>query len=241
MIAQRGAGQVWYAEADSPVGPWVYARKIVSHDRYNFYNPAQHPFFDQEQGRIIYFEGTFTDSFSSAPVPTPRYNYNQLLYRLRLEDPRLFLPVPVYRLRTSTGQVQYRLREGIAAENLWEDVVEAPFFGMPPDRHLEGQIPIYALRAKEGVILSRAPGVAPQDKPASALFFALSAPQSGTIPLYEHIGPAGSRVYSSEKTLRDAAWRQVGEPLCWVWRNPMSLLILDRQAEGRASSPLTYP
>ena len=26
---------------------------------YTFYNPTQHPFFDQDKGRQIYFEGTY--------------------------------------------------------------------------------------------------------------------------------------------------------------------------------------
>ena len=82
-------GEVWFAQADSPLGPWRKARKIVTHDKYSFYNPAQHPFFDQEGGRIIYFEGTYAETFSGAPVKTPRYDYNQVMYRLDLADPRL--------------------------------------------------------------------------------------------------------------------------------------------------------
>ena len=27
-------GETWYAEADTPVGPWAYAVKVVTHDRY---------------------------------------------------------------------------------------------------------------------------------------------------------------------------------------------------------------
>src|SRR5262249_21700471 len=34
-------GEVWFAEADTPLGPWVFARKIVSHEKYSFYNPKQ--------------------------------------------------------------------------------------------------------------------------------------------------------------------------------------------------------
>jgi len=85
-------GEIWYSQAESPEGPWRWARKIVTHDKYSFYNPTQHKFFDQEGGRIIYFEGTYTDSFSGAAFPTPRYNYNQIMYRLDLSDPRLQLP-----------------------------------------------------------------------------------------------------------------------------------------------------
>lgn len=85
-------GETWYSEAEQPEGPWRYAKHIVTHDRYSFYNPKQHPFFDQERGRIIYFEGTYTYTFSRQGEPTPRYDYNQIMYRLDLADPRLKLP-----------------------------------------------------------------------------------------------------------------------------------------------------
>lgn len=95
IFAQAGGtsylGEIWYAEAERPEGPWRTAKKIVTHDRYTFYNPTQHPFFDQEGGRIIYFEGTYTNQFTGNPEtpPTPRYEYNQILYRLDLADSRL--------------------------------------------------------------------------------------------------------------------------------------------------------
>jgi hypothetical protein len=82
-------GEVWYAEAERPLRLWVHARKIVTHERYSFYNPRHHPEFDQQRGRVIYFEGTYTHTFSGNPEPTPRYDYNQLMYRLDLADPRL--------------------------------------------------------------------------------------------------------------------------------------------------------
>ena len=64
-------GEVWYAEADTPPGPWVYARKVVTHDKYTFYNPVHHPFFDQEGGRLIYFEGTVSNTLSGSLVKSP--------------------------------------------------------------------------------------------------------------------------------------------------------------------------
>lgn len=85
MLAEK-TGTIYYAEADQPTGPWRFATKIVSHKAYNFYNVVQHPFLDQEGGRIIYFEGTYTSSFSAAKQDTPRYDYNQIMYRLRLDD-----------------------------------------------------------------------------------------------------------------------------------------------------------
>ena len=69
--------------------------------------------FDKDGGRVIYFEGTYTHTFSGNPEPTPRYDYNQIMYRLDLADPRLALPVPVYSL--STGDVPERF--GTAAAN----------------------------------------------------------------------------------------------------------------------------
>jgi hypothetical protein len=85
-------GEVYYAEADKPEGPWRWAKKVVTHDRYSFYNPAHHPFFDQKGGRVIYFEGTYTYTFSRQGEATPRYDYNQIMYRLDLSDPRLKMP-----------------------------------------------------------------------------------------------------------------------------------------------------
>lgn len=82
-------GEIWYAEADSPLGPWRDAVKVVTHDRYTFYNPLEHAELSQDGGRLIYFEGTYTHSFSGNPVRTPRYDYNQIMYRLDLSDPRL--------------------------------------------------------------------------------------------------------------------------------------------------------
>jgi len=82
-------GEIWYAEADAPTGPWRRAKKIGTHADYSFYNPVHHPFFDREGGRRVYFEGTYTQSFSGNPVATPRYDYNQIMYRLDLDDDRL--------------------------------------------------------------------------------------------------------------------------------------------------------
>jgi hypothetical protein len=44
---------------------------------------------------VIYFEGTYTHDFSGNPETTPRYEYNQVMYRLDLGDVRTALPRPV--------------------------------------------------------------------------------------------------------------------------------------------------
>jgi hypothetical protein len=83
-------GEVWYAEAPELLGPWQRARKVVTHDRYSFYNVKQHPYFDGDGGRFVYFECTYTKAFSGQDHATPRYDYNQVMYRLDLSDERLW-------------------------------------------------------------------------------------------------------------------------------------------------------
>jgi hypothetical protein len=81
-------GEVWYSEADAPEGPFENAVKILTHKNMTFYNPVHHAVFDEEGGRVIYFEGTYTNQFVNSE-PTPGYEYNQIMYRLDLDDPRL--------------------------------------------------------------------------------------------------------------------------------------------------------
>ncbi len=80
-------GEIWYSEADAPEGPWLKGMKIITHDKYSFYNPKQHPYFSA--GRFLLFEGTYTHTFSGNTEQTPRYDYNQIMYRLDLDDSRL--------------------------------------------------------------------------------------------------------------------------------------------------------
>jgi hypothetical protein len=89
VLLMERTGEVWYAEGPRPEGPYGRAVRIVQQDHYNLYNVVRHPFFVREDGRVIYFEGTYTQAFSDAKVKTPRYDYNQVMYRLRLDDPRL--------------------------------------------------------------------------------------------------------------------------------------------------------
>jgi hypothetical protein len=82
-------GEIWYAEADAPTGPWGSAVKVLSHDNYSFYNPVLHPEFTSGNSPVLIFEGTYTAEFANRPQITPKYNYNQILYRLDLDDSRL--------------------------------------------------------------------------------------------------------------------------------------------------------
>jgi len=82
-------GEIWYAEADSPLGPWGTAVKVLSHRNYTFYNPRIQHELTAPDASFIFFEGTYTAEFADKAAPTPRYNYNQILYRLDLDDPKL--------------------------------------------------------------------------------------------------------------------------------------------------------
>lgn len=82
-------GELWYLEAPSPTGPWHKAIKVVTHDDYTIYNPLQHPELTPPGSKYLYFEGTYTKMFSGAKTATAWYDYNQVMFRLELDDPRL--------------------------------------------------------------------------------------------------------------------------------------------------------
>ncbi len=157
ILEQKGGtsalGEIWYTEGDTPTGPWVYARKIVTHDNYTFYNVGQHPLFDQQNGRLIYFEGTYTNSFSGNPEQTPRYDYNQIMYRLDLNDSLLYLPAPVYQIKNNKKNYLYLQREMVDSLDAWKLIENIPFFAFPPDRRLKGMIPVFAEKKKGKIML----------------------------------------------------------------------------------------
>ncbi|TWT97816.1 hypothetical protein Pla108_19680 [Botrimarina colliarenosi] len=82
-------GEIWYAQSDSPLGPWGAAVKVVTHNNQTFYNPRLHPELTPADSPVVLFEGTYTTQFVDHAEPTPRYNYNQVLYRLDLDDPAM--------------------------------------------------------------------------------------------------------------------------------------------------------
>jgi hypothetical protein len=227
MIVAGKAGEIWFSEADTPTGPWVYARRVATHGRYNFYNPTQHPFFDQDGGRVIYFEGTYTESFSGARSKTPRYDYNQIMYRLSLDDSRLALPVPVYRLAEGAGRKRHLLREGLDAEHAWNWIHGLAFFALAPNRLSPTQqelIPIWET-ADGAHFTTNAPstGSGRASTPsASPLFFAL--------PVSPSSGGSWTNTPATSEVLRG----QDGQALGRVWQNPLTALPLDPDARPEA-------
>ncbi len=79
-------GEVWFATAESPLGPWGRAVKIATHHRHSFYNPQIHRSSAGHDSRWLFYEGTFTVSFTDNDAAVPRYEYNQVLYKLDLEQ-----------------------------------------------------------------------------------------------------------------------------------------------------------
>jgi hypothetical protein len=231
-------GEVWYAEADSPVGPWAYARKIVTHNKYSFYNPKQHPFFDKDNGKIIFFEGTYSYTFSgSAESATPRYDYNQIMYRLNLDDSRLVLPVAVYQLQNRRGQRNYLLRDGVEKSDKWDFVESIPFYAIEPAKALDGLVPVYAetvsARSRQTIALN----IKRSGPSTRLLFYALplnsqKKDNSCITTLYEYRhNDTGQRLYSTKQQLRQKDWLRTEKPLCYVWKTPSKVLLLDSKAK----------
>jgi hypothetical protein len=205
MIISGKPGEVWFSEADTPAGPWAYARRVAEHGTYNFYNPTQHPFFDQEGGRLIYFEGTYTASFSGAKVHTPRYDYNQIMYRLALDDPRLLLPVAVYLLKDGEGKTRHRTRDGVEAENAWNQISGIAFFALPRKPPNREMIPLY-----------------PGSEGAS---WRTNAPSSGEAPLCFAL-PLSAAGGDADASGQSQSLMEI-ESLGRVWKSPGQCPILD--------------
>jgi hypothetical protein len=218
-------GEVWYAEADTPLGPWVYARKVASHEKYSFYNPKHHAMLDKQDGRIIFFEGTYSATFSGNNDPTPLYDYNQVMYKLDLDDERLNLPVPVYRTSGDSAGDRFAMfsREGGAAEP-----APAAFFAL--DRPARGTVAIYEAANSGGRTLTTlAADAAAGTQAARPLFYALPASPKpehpSAAPLYDFAHSDGvHRAYSTEPAAPQGYQRQA-RPLCYVWQSPSRLAL----------------
>jgi hypothetical protein len=223
---QRGGpvsplGEIYYFEGDTPLGPWAYGRKILTHGRsvqkplqphgretYSFYNPVQHPEFDRAGGREIFFEGTLTELFAHPPAPRiPDYDYNQMMYKLRLEDPRLVLPVPVYRQGAKYGTREHFEEAADPPRRPTRLPAEIAFFA--PDRPRQDTQPVRSAAQARLVLDPAAPS-------ESALFHCAAgeSPPPATLPLYERVDAEGRFAYTTEPS-------GGGAVLCHVWPAPV--------------------
>ncbi len=208
-------GELYYAEADTPMGPWVYTEKVITHDAYTFYNPSPHPEFDEGEGRFIFFEGTYT-TFLQSTEPTPRYDYNQIMYRLDVDDDRVVLPVPLYDVsKDLPGQLT--AKQGLRPTG---EALSAPM--MAYDRPKQGALAVRWSGAEcvpgRRLVISETPQ-------AGDLFYALPSDDTGetTIPLYEYQSTSGDYAYSVEEALSDSALTRSAEPLVRVFQNPIQV------------------
>ena len=207
-------GEVWYAEGDTPLGPWVYARKVVTHTDYTFYNVWMHPHFQRQGGRMIFFEGTYTKSFAGSSWPlTPRYNYNQQMYRLDLDDPRVVLPVPIYDL----GQgADFASKRGL---DLGSPALAAAFFA--PDRPGAGTLPLWwsgPSGSARHLVLGGTPLTAPICYGVDPT--AASRP-IGAVPLYDFASPDGHHAYGVDASAIPAGYTKAATPIAYVWPSPL--------------------
>jgi hypothetical protein len=223
-------GEVWYAEAETPLGPWVYARKVVTHDRYSFYNPKQHPYFAKANGRIIFFEGTYAQTFSGNPEATPRYDYNQVMYKLDLDDPRLNLPVAVFRVPGGPVGVQYVISP---PKDLAKRSGRPVWFAL--EREGQGTLPVRLTRENDGFVLKA--GDRARETSGLACFHALPAdapnPPATTVALWEYERPGLPPVYSTDDEI--PGLQRSERPICRVWRNPMCISVPN--TSGTAGPP----
>jgi hypothetical protein len=238
-LGAAAPGEVWFAEAGSPVGPWGYAVRVAHHGDHNFYNPTQHPFFDQDGGRRVYFEGTYTVSFSKATARTPRYEYNQLMYRIDLDHPRLRLPVAVHRLPGREDPEAETVSLGDRADGLASgrmDGAELLFFALPPRDGGEG-IPVPAW-------VEGRPTASPAfvGMPSGGTDPDVRTPWPGLSPHLEDLHRETHRIrgwvrYRTASTPRESEWDRDPQAVCRVWRHPTRVLDWDFAGLPSRQSP----
>lgn len=209
-------GEIWYAESDTPMGPWVYARKVVTHDRYSFSSPLLHPYFEQDGGRFVFFEGSYTSTLAGeGVVNTPRYDSNELMYRLDLDDPRLALPVPIYDASQSSAQ-DLTSKRGLHAS---APRLAALFFA--PDRASPDTLPVFwsgaACESRQLLIAERA--LTP------AIFYAYpvaaAARPGNAVPLYDFENSEGEHVYDVADARK--GFTRAAAPFGYVWPSPIAV------------------
>jgi hypothetical protein len=213
-------GELWYAEADTPMGPWVYGRRIVTHatDGYTFYNPRHHGFFDKQGGKEIYFEATYTATYASNVVPTARDDYNQVMERLDLDTPGVVLPVPIYDLSKASVPGTF-----VTKRELLPTTKDSVATFLAPDRAgFSGTVPVSwsdaECRPRQLVV----GGAATMPAVFHALPPTVANPPAPTIPLFHYVdAAAGRHAYSVEPAAVLPGFVRAADPIARVWANPI--------------------
>jgi hypothetical protein len=193
-------GEWWYMESDTPMGPWTYARQIVTHAEYGFNHPCFHPYFSVNNGAKMLFSGTIDKADSGTRTALKGYDYTQIMYLLDLADKRLAVPVPVYALAAAPNDL--KTGEHYTVNQTGRSL---PFLAY--DRHItETEAWIYSAGTERLTSSTN-----PADYPG-ANFFALPASSTNapsTASLLYETNSGGNYSYSTQSG---------GTPICWVWK-----------------------
>ncbi|MEQ1502724.1 MAG: hypothetical protein ABMB14_10870, partial [Myxococcota bacterium] len=208
-------GELWYAEADTPLGPWLTAVKIVTHDGYTLYNPLIHGELATD-GRQLLIQGTYSTFFADAS-PTPLYDYNQLMFRLDLDDPRVILPTPVYDLGGGALATLPDLRE---------DSGEPLVAFLAPDRPIDGPDGAVGLYATGPACGTRDLAVS-ATPPGHPRVWLVADPAPGLVPVVRAVSDADGAIGAFVDV--PAGWTADAEPLGYAWPNqgPRHVPVLD--------------
>lgn len=209
----QGLNQTWYGEADTLLGPWAYLEKVVDVGDYAYYNPLYNPYFHEQGGRILFFEGTYTRFMDATAPMRPRDNYNQVVHRLDLDDPRVTMPVAVYAIASP----DQRYASHLDIPKLYAGQRRLAFFA--PDRPRVGCVPIYESFSGGVFRLTAAEPGSDGVRPGRIAFYALPAEaqsdETATMPLYRvQDSQGGTRYVVGGESSSNAEERQ---PICRVW------------------------
>ncbi|HEY3242977.1 MAG TPA: hypothetical protein VGM03_06445, partial [Phycisphaerae bacterium] len=151
----------------------------------------------------------------------PRYDYNQIMYKLDLDDPRLVLPVPIYDVARDDKANRFATRPQLASGAQRR----IAFFAL--DRPHDGAVPVFAEGSEGRSRLRIGESASTRSNGAGApLFYVLDASAKAApatvVPLYEFINDGdGTRTYSTDAALQTEGFRREKQPLGLVWPNPL--------------------
>jgi hypothetical protein len=168
---------------------------------------------------VIFFEGSYTTTFSDGAQPTPRYDYNQIMYRLDLDDARLVLPVPIYDLANADAPGDFVTKSDLPPGSA---PVRAAFFA--PDRPRADLVGL----AWSGPACA-ARRLVPDASATTPVFYALPAAAepapAGTLPLYEYAAADGRFAYGAGNGPAPAGFTRGAQPIAHVWPSPIEVAL----------------
>jgi hypothetical protein len=143
------------------------------------------------------------------------------MYKLELDDRRLFLPVAVY--ECEGGEFKY-----CTAPDVPRGVARHKRVFFAPDRSRAGTVPVHERRdvGTGAAILTTVPYDVSTGKPTRVAFYAIPAGSSDRPPqtaaLYEYVHKeTGDHIYVPEEHTADTSYVRTRDPICRVWVNPI--------------------